>query len=420
MRTIADYIQEEQRDFQEYPFNEADAAVFSMIVYLDLATIVGSDFSALHAIALGDLLSRATDGQLRGWPGNGDAQAMADCLDALKTSHRFSPVRITAFTEDHVPEQNKQFGAMSVLLPDGNTLVAFRGTDLSFAGWQEDLDMGVKYAIPSQEHALDYLEHVAHEIPDPLIVCGHSKGGNICEYAAVMCDEDTFGRITDVYNFDGPAFFEEPSERMHSDFYRAKLHKFVPDSSLVGLLFEDRDDYTIINSDAPFGKSHTPFSWELSDDGFVPAEELTKGSVYVGRTFANWLEKVDLDQRQEFVDVVEEVFGGTEAADWSEFKRHRPTSVVRMLSSGAKLDHEKKTSFMSATGKIIVAMKDEGIHLSASVLQWVRSSVFPAALSVGAEASTNLPVVPTRVRAAWASRLPARRRITHFNYRHHS
>ncbi|MCD8199958.1 MAG: DUF2974 domain-containing protein, partial [Coriobacteriaceae bacterium] len=356
----------------------------------------------------------------RGWPGTGDEQAMADCLAALRASHRFSPVRITAFTEDYSSERNKQFGAMSVLLPDGNTLVAFRGTDLSFAGWQEDLDMGVKDAIPSQTHALEYLEEVAHAIDDPLIVCGHSKGGNICEYAAVMSDEHTFERITDIYDFDGPAFFKEPSERMHSDSYRSKLHKFVPDSSVVGLLFEDRDDYVVVNSDAPAGKSHTPFSWELSEDGFVPAEQLKKGSVYVGRTFANWMDKVDLDQRQEFVDAVEEVFGGTEAVDWNEFRRHRPTSVVRMLSSGAKLDHEKKASFMAATGKIIVAMKDEGLHLSASVLQWVRTSVFPAALSAGAEASTSLPVVPARVRTAWASRLPSRVRISRFNYRHHS
>ncbi|MCD8200098.1 MAG: DUF2974 domain-containing protein, partial [Coriobacteriaceae bacterium] len=284
MQTIFDYIQDEQRGFQEYPVNEADAAVFSMIVYLDLAPIVGSDFSAIGAIALQDLLTRATDSQLRGWPGTGDEQAMADCLAALKASHRFSPVRITAFTEDYSSEHNKQFGAMSVLLPDGTTLVAFRGTDLSFAGWQEDLDMGVKYAIPSQEHALEYLEQVAGAIDDPLVVCGHSKGGNICEYAAVMSDEDTFERITDIYDFDGPAFFEEPSERMHSDPYRAKLHKFVPDSSVVGLLFEDRDDYVVVNSEAPAIKSHTPFSWELSEDGFVPVDQLKKGSVYVGRT----------------------------------------------------------------------------------------------------------------------------------------
>ncbi len=48
----------------------------------------------------------------------------------------------------------------------------------------------------------------------PMGVGGHSKGGNLAEFAALTIDEGGYARIKRVFNHDGPSFLEAPSPRI--------------------------------------------------------------------------------------------------------------------------------------------------------------------------------------------------------------
>ena len=98
-------------------------------------------------------------------------------------------------------EQEKQFSAITVLMPDGTIYVSYRGTDNTIVGWKEDFNMSFKSHIASQISAKQYLEEIAREYPSSkIIIGGHSKGGNIAVYAATFASKEVKDRIINVCN----------------------------------------------------------------------------------------------------------------------------------------------------------------------------------------------------------------------------
>jgi len=95
-----------------------------------------------------------------------------------------------------------------VHLSDNEMYLSFLGTDGSILGWKEDFNMSFMESIPSQEEAKNYLNKVASESTDNLRVGGHSKGGNLAVYASAFCNDDIKPRILEIYNNDGPGFFD--------------------------------------------------------------------------------------------------------------------------------------------------------------------------------------------------------------------
>lgn len=86
-----------------------------------------------------------------------------------------------------------QFAAMTVDLPDGTHIIAFRGTDGSLTGWREDFAMSFESPVPAQAAAQKYLEHHLMQDAGDVIVTGHSKGGNLAVYAAAHTKADLQG-----------------------------------------------------------------------------------------------------------------------------------------------------------------------------------------------------------------------------------
>ena len=97
-----------------------------------------------------------------------------------------------------------QFAAVTAELPGGVHYVIFRGTDNTIVGWREDFNMAFERPIPAQLAAVRYLNETAAALPGPLVLGGHSKGGNLAVYAASHADAAVQARIRAVYSFDGP------------------------------------------------------------------------------------------------------------------------------------------------------------------------------------------------------------------------
>lgn len=105
---------------------------------------------------------------------------------------RFREVSLFAFESLHDEDRQMQFAAVSFLLPDGSVYAAYRGTDMTIVGWQEDFNMSFLSAVPAQVKAAEYAGAVARACPRrPLRIGGHSKGGNLAAWAAVHLDESS-------------------------------------------------------------------------------------------------------------------------------------------------------------------------------------------------------------------------------------
>ena len=105
-------------------------------------------------------------------------------LRALMEAPRFSALPLSHYEDQFIPEEETQFGALAISLPDGSAFLAFRGTDATLVGWKEDFNMSFMDTVPAQRAAADYAQRFAASFSGPLRLGGHSKGGNLSIFAA--------------------------------------------------------------------------------------------------------------------------------------------------------------------------------------------------------------------------------------------
>ena len=258
-------------------------------------------------------------------------------------SKRFGEMFATHYINKIEIEQEKQFSAITVLLPDDTIYVSYRGTDNTIVGWKEDFNMSFKSHIASQISAKKYLELIAKEYPDKKIrIGGHSKGGNIAVYAATFVDDSIKDRIINVYNNDGPGFCEDVIETAEYQEMIKKVHTYIPQSSVIGRLMNHKEKYTVVESVQKGIMQHDLYSWQIVGKEFVTLKEVTNESEFVDKTIKNWLENVEPKKREQVIDVVFDILNTTDVQTMKELKTNWFTSAKTILTSYKNIDKETK------------------------------------------------------------------------------
>lgn len=337
--TFLTYVRERMDTFLDRPLCAIDSLVFSWLAYAHL----GEDqvnACLPEGIALHEMLRAEEFYNMFGstW----DPEGSRDLLFAVCASPRFRDARLTEFRFKTARSAEEQFAAMTFILPDGSSYVAFRGTDSTIVGWKEDFNMTFLNPVPAQEEARAYLEYVASVTASPLYVGGHSKGGNLAVYAVATCNKSCRERVVRVFSHDGPGFHREFCA---SDAYRNILPimvKTVPKSSMIGaVLSEGPDCHPIIVESGGFSLfQHNPFLWEVDVESatFVEADGFTASSRYFDSTLDAWMDKYSLAERARFVDALFDVIRVTGAKRFSDIMADRKTNVLFMLEAVEGLD----------------------------------------------------------------------------------
>ena len=301
MTSVFDYLKwRGDLSFSQDPLNPVDGLIFSVLSYIPF---VGQAAEKPHEpIALRD--AAADFLSLDDYESRVRAKNDAMMLRAAAETARFGGCKMVLYRDEFVPEEETQFAAMTFLLPDGTSFVAFRGTDRSLVGWKEDFNMAFQEAVPAQLLAQDYVREAAAEYGMPLRLGGHSKGGNLAVFAAARSTPDIQRRILEVYNNDGPGF---TGYLMGDPGYLAmvpRIKTYVPQSSVIGMLLEHEEPYTIIKSNQVSVLQHDPYSWEVMGPNFVPMQSITADSQFVNQTIKAWIADMDTQERNRLVDAL--------------------------------------------------------------------------------------------------------------------
>lgn len=115
---------------------------------------------------------------------------------------------------------------------------------------------------PGQEKSLAYLNALGN-LDTPLRLGGHSKGGNFAIYAGMYCEKSLRDQIIAIYNNDGPGFSKDVVASAAYQNLLPLITTIVPESSVVGRLFEHQEDYVVIKSENKGLKQHDAMSWEV-------------------------------------------------------------------------------------------------------------------------------------------------------------
>lgn len=328
---LFDYLENQFAGFDEEPFNPVDSAVLSQFcnvvskgVMARAGAVSGDEGSpkggipasfelqvpgnswrdsGLGPVNFSDYLDvRLFDGMFEGL----DAQNVKHELFLLASSPRFRDLGICGYADVFDESNHAQFSATTFVYRDEWAYVGFRGTDGSFAGWREDFDMAVNPPVAAQQLAVTYLEHVAGFLPRRLYVGGHSKGGNLATYAAIRCSEPVRDRISMVYDHDGPGFKSGFVSEGEFDALRGRIHRTVPEDSVVGQIMDTSALTRPVKSCEWFVNQHSIFSWEVSDGmrDFGYAIELSKSSRLTHQILDEWIGSLEKQDLPRMVDVL--------------------------------------------------------------------------------------------------------------------
>lgn len=163
MGKILDYVRwRGDLTLDREPFNSLDAGLFAAFAYLPFdSSVKGHTLEA----ATKRLIQKKT-------------LIHSDKLEAelVNLSDRYKNMRFLDWSHLSQKKPPVQFTAMTIELDSETILVAYRGTDGSMVGLNEDVDMSYQPEIFGQSVAADYLDKMAQAYPDKKIyTVGHSK-----------------------------------------------------------------------------------------------------------------------------------------------------------------------------------------------------------------------------------------------------
>ena len=301
MADLYDYLQwRGDLSFSQAPVNPVDTLIFSALSYISF----GGSVEALPEVPIS--LKDAADEFFR-MPDQLERCRVKNDLNLLMAaaeSKRFQNVMLLQYRSVLIPEEETQFAAITFLLDDNSGVITFRGTDYTLVGWKEDFNMTFRETIPSQLLAQEYTQEIGDKYIMPLRICGHSKGGNLAVFSAVKAKESIRNRIREVYNHDGPGFTDFVMSDPAYKNLASRIHTVVPQSSVIGMLLEHEEPYTIIRSKQIGLLQHDPYSWDILGPNFVPMEEISADSRFLDQTIKTWLADMTMEERNEIVDTV--------------------------------------------------------------------------------------------------------------------
>lgn len=366
---ILDYIDwRGDLTFAQSAFNEVDNLILSTLTYLKMDRLVSEDGALAPTIGeLRRLYARA------GYDQSFQTSDPRRILERAASALRFRDVVVKWYVSKCDAAEQIQFAAVTYLLTDRLAYIAFRGTDNTIVGWREDCNFSFLAETPGQNEAARYVNRVAGETREDLIVGGHSKGGNFAVYGAAFCDRQVReGRIVKVYSNDGPGFNEEIAASPEYLSMLGKTLKILPDSSLVGILLSSREPRKIIRSDAKGLHQHVPYSWCVRGTAFEPADEQTAASLFMDDVLSRWVATLSAENKQILVSTVFDALEATGATTLSEISQNKFAAYTAMAKAIARIDPERRSDVAESLKKLFASGKNAVIsetHRSAALTE---------------------------------------------------
>ena len=335
-------------------FNDVDALILSRLSYFPFDDIVSADINDKITIknASDNFFATELNNDKILW--EGDAELLKACAESV----RFKNMKLSGYVNIVEREKQMQFSAVVIEITENCRYISYRGTDNTLVGWQEDFNMYYMFPLPSQLTALKYLEQAAKSLNGTFILGGHSKGGNLAVYASIFCNPEIRKRIDGVYNHDGPGFDKEVIEQNSYKSMISKIHTYVPQSSVFGMMFEHAEEYTIVKSTQKGFLQHDIYSWEIKRNHFVTLNTMTNTSAFFDHTLTALVSDMDEQQRKAFIEGVFSLLENTEDKTFNEIAENWKSNSGKIFKSLKNMDNKTRSLIISTLLNLIRCAKN--------------------------------------------------------------
>ena len=369
MANLLDYLDwRGDLTLEQSPFNEVDNLILAELSFVDFKDIVpgpGEGESVVLRDAAEQFFAKFPQGEKIDM-GVLVPAAIPEMLRRMADSRRFGDMKLNCFVDYLDVGKGEQFAALAIETGDRTLYLSFRGTDDSLAGWKEDFELACMPEVPAQKKAVAYTWTVAKQFPrKKLRLGGHSKGGNLAVYAGVFCPENVQKRIIAVWSNDGPGFHTDLLDLPEHQRIAERIYSIVPKSSVVGMLLEHEEDYTVVDSDQLGFLQHDGFSWQVLGDHFVKLRQVTQQAHFSDQELRKWVHGLSVEQREKFVSALFDVLSASGAVTLTDLRDDSFKAVGTMVKAMKDLDKETRDGlweFLAILFKSNLRMVLEGIQ----------------------------------------------------------
>ena len=344
MANIIDYLKwRGDITFDQVKLGEVDNLILSLLAFVDFSGIVSSDPTAPPVTIKQAAMQFFFENDIKKNKGPGlviSAQ-IYKMFRMMAESKRFGDLTLSAFVNEIDLDAEKQFSALTIRLKEKISYISIRGTDDTIVGWKEDFNLLFLDEIPSQRRVVEYVNGVCAAQSGNFYIGGHSKGGHLALYAAVKCAPENQNRIVAAFSNDGPGFSREFTELPEYLEAEPKFHIYMPQNSVIGMFFENKDKRRVVKSKQIGVFQHDAVSWEVMGGNFVRAKKLSKG---VGDTMLlnDRIHALPVGARKHFVDVLFTMLESTGATTLSELNARSLKHIVTMIRTFNDLDQRER------------------------------------------------------------------------------
>ena len=369
MANLLDYLDwRGDLTLEQSPFNEVDNLILAELSFVDFKDIVpgpGEGGSVPLHQAAEAFFARFPEGEKIDM-GVLVPSTIPEMLRKMADAPRFRDMELNCFVDRLDVGKGEQFAALTIETGDGLLYLSFRGTDDTLAGWKEDFELACMPEVPAQKKAVDYVKDVSKQFPrKKLRLGGHSKGGNLAVYAGVFCPASVQRRIAAIWSNDGPGFHEDLLDLPEHQRVAERIYSIVPKSSVVGMLLEHEEDYTVVDSDQLGFLQHDGFSWQVLGGQFIKLRQVTRQAHLSDQELRGWVHGLSVEQREKFVSSMFDVLSATGAVTLTDLKDDSFKAVGAMVKAMKDLDKETRDGlwdFLAILFKSNLRMVLEGIQ----------------------------------------------------------
>lgn len=344
MSNLTDFIEEyAHKSFLELAFCEIDALILSQLSYIDYSAIAGN-FNNDCEITLKEAAKQYFDlydeDELKEKISIVYKAGML--LKQCAQTNRYANIRLLRYVNNVNDRIDKQFSAITFYLDDSTALIAYRGTDTSITGIKESAMLSYMFPVPAQIEGLHYLQESATLAKRNIIVCGHSKGGNLATFAAVNCSNSLKKKIIGIYEFDAPGFPLEFINRYDYKLIENKIFSYIPESSIIGCMLYHNDARRIVKSSNDNIKQHQVSSWEIEKNHFLFAEETDEQSKFIDKYLKQLSQAVGEENTEDVFLTIFNFIDDAGIKGYEDFKRFDISKLIRVIVSLKNFDDNKK------------------------------------------------------------------------------
>lgn len=318
------------------PFNYVDCLTIAQMTYTPLDGLFPE-----HGVAtIGELAEVLLKKKQECMDPNSFVASAPTVLEAMAEGERFRNCKVYNYESILHEDITEQFAALMMDLPDGTTVVSFRGTDDTMIGWNEDLLLSYTETV-AQHDALKYLNRNS-KLFKKYRVIGHSKGGNLAIYSVVHSDKKIQDRVIQIVSCDGPGLRPDTYSREIFEKLSPKYVKIVPEYDLFGTIYDNARNKIVVKSAASGIMQHSAVNWQIIRNEFETVDDICRTSQLLKQGIQKFLDDTKPQEREIMIRQVFDSMKDAGIKNITDFADGGLPVVIKALKSVSTIDDVAK------------------------------------------------------------------------------